>query len=453
MAMKVAVLGGGGFRTPLLYEALAASRSPIAEVDLHDVARDRLVRIHAVLTALDRERGGAPFELRTTTSLEDAIDGADALLVAIRVGGTDARVIDEEVPLSHGVLGQETVGPGGIAFALRTIPVMQRVAELVRERAPSAWFVNFTNPAGIVTESVRTVLGRRVIGICDSPSALCARVAAIVDRPVGSIQFDYAGLNHLGWLLGAEEGGIDLFPGLLDDDERRRRLPETELFGRSHIRALGAIPNEYLVYLQRAADVTSAFARSGSRGAIVAKQQRSFYEEPHPEPEAALAAWRRTKAARHGTYLAEARRDSSAPTLAASDAAPVIDRDELGYAAVAADFLDAVSIDEERRLILDVANEGRLEGIGADEVVEVSCSVGTGGVHPLPGRPLPAEMADLVARVKEVERLTLRAAATGSAKTALDAIAAHPVVSSRDVAGRILAGYLERHDALRETLR
>lgn len=457
--MKVAVLGGGGFRTPILYDALTASETRVSELVLHDLDPDRLARVDAVITALGRERGGTPFDVRTTTSQEDAVDEADAVLAAIRVGGVHARVIDEEVPLSHGVLGQETVGPGGVAFALRTVPVMRRIAEVVRDRAPTAWFVNFTNPAGIVTEAARGILGDRAIGICDSPAALCARVAASVERPVRSLRFDYAGLNHLGWLLAAEADGVDLLRGSLRDDGRLGRIHETQLFGASRVRALGAIPNEYLVYLERASEVTSAFARSGGRGAIVAEQQRVFYEEPLPDPETALAIWRRTKDARHGTYMAEAPIEaaSEAGSEAGPDTAdthPAADGPgELGYAAVAADFLHAVGSEQGRRLILNVANEGRLDGIADGEVVEVSCEIGTGGVRPLPGRPLPPEAAELVARVKEVERLTLRASAEGSAEIALEAIAAHPVVPNRDVAERILTGYLERHTSLRELLR
>jgi 6-phospho-beta-glucosidase len=442
--MKVAVLGGGGFRTPTLHGCLtkAAARIAIEEIVLYDVDADRLELILDVIDGMDRECGGTAFAVRTTTSLDDAVEGAGVVLAAIRVGGADARLIDEEVPLSLGVLGQETVGPAGIAFALRTIPVMRSIAAVVGAHAADAWFVNFTNPAGIVTEALRDVLGDRAIGICDSPAALCARVAAALDEEEVSIDFDYAGLNHLGWLLAASVGGEDRLPGLLDDERRLSTIDEARLFGLGHLRSLRAIPNEYLVYLERAAEVTASFRRSGGRGGIVAAQQRGFYERRPGDPSGALAAWRAAREARHDTYMAEARSPVDPP----SGSAPTDgERGDEGYAAVATDFLLAVSAAEERRLILNTANGDRLGGIGANEVVEVTCAVSMDGVRPMPGCPLPSEAANLVARIKEVERLTLLAGSSGSAADAVEAIAAHPVVPSRDMAERIWSGYVDRH--------
>jgi 6-phospho-beta-glucosidase len=452
--MKVAVLGGGGFRTPTLHGCLVrvAAEAGIDELVLEDVDSDRLTRIGAVIEGLDRERGGATLPVRTTTSLDDAVEGAGAVLAAIRVGGARARVIDEKVPLAFGVLGQETVGPAGIAFALRTITPMRAIAATVRDRAPGAWFVNFTNPAGIVTEVVRSVVGERAIGICDSPAALCARVAAALDRPADAISFDHVGLNHLGWLVAAEVDGVDLLPALLEDEDRLAAVDEARLFGPGRLRELGAIPDEYLVYLERAEAVTRAFAAAGARGAIVEAQQRVFDGAPADDPTAALAAWRRARDARHGTYLAEgwaaAAWDPPRPAPG-----PVQGPGEEGYAAVAADLLRAVRAGDPLRLIVDTANAGRLDGLGHEEVVEVTCEVSSAGVRPVAGRPLPAPAAALVERVKEVERLTIRAAAEGSAPLALQALRAHPVVPSAEVAERILGAYLERHDDLRTLLR
>jgi 6-phospho-beta-glucosidase len=443
--MKVAFVGGGGFRTPTLCDCItsAAAQIGIDELVLHDVDPERLELILDVVEGMNRERGGSTVSIRATTSLEDAVEGAGAVLAAIRVGGAEARVIDEEVPLSLGVLGQETVGPAGIAFALRTIPVIRSIAAVVRDRAPSAWFVNFTNPAGVVTQAVRSVLGDRAIGICDSPAALCSRVAAALNEEEASIDFDYAGLNHLGWLLAARvANGRDRLPGLLDDEGRLSTIDEARLLGLGKIRSLGAIPNEYLVYVERASEVTTSLRREGGRGGIVAEQQRIFYDRRPGDPTGALGAWRAVRDARHGTYLAEAGpREGARPPGPRADGG----RAEEGYAAIATDFLHAVSANGERRLILNTANGDRLQGVGPEEVVEVSCAVDATGVRPLPGLPLPPEAGTTLARIKDVERLTLLAAATGSAAHAVDAIAAHPVVPSRDVAERIWARYEDRH--------
>jgi len=147
--MKLTIVGGGGFRVPLVYGALLekAQRFGLEEVVLHDVDATRLERIAPVLDGLAAEHGSRlPF--RATTDLVDAVEGADFVFCAIRVGQLEGRVVDEDVPLGLGVLGQETTGPGGICFALRTIPVMVRLAETIAQHAPRAWLINFTNPPG-----------------------------------------------------------------------------------------------------------------------------------------------------------------------------------------------------------------------------------------------------------------------------------------------------------------
>lgn len=257
--MKLCVAGGGGFRVPMVYGALLsrAERLRVDEVVLYDVDADRMERIALVLDGLGRERGQRiPF--RATTSLDDAVEGADYVFSAIRVGQLEGRVIDESVPLSHGVLGQETTGPGGICFALRTIPAMVEIAEAVAQRAPKAWLINFTNPAGMVTEATQQVLGERAIGICDSPSGMCRRIAAALGRDPADLWFDYFGLNHLGWLRGVRDGGRELLGELLDDEEALERLEEGTLFGPEWLRSLGMIPNEYLYYFYYAADTVDA---------------------------------------------------------------------------------------------------------------------------------------------------------------------------------------------------
>jgi 6-phospho-beta-glucosidase len=257
--MKIAILGGGGFRVPMVYGALLAraGRLGVDDVSLYDVDEWRLAQIRPVLEGLERERG-AELAFAATTSLDDALEGADFVFCAIRVGKLEGRVVDERVPLDEGVVGQETTGPGGLCFALRTVPVMVELAQRVAERAPRAWFVNFTNPAGLVTEAIRMELGDRAIGICDSPAGLCRRVAAALGRRPGDLWFDYFGLNHLGWLRSVHDGERDLLPELLADDDRLGSFEEGRLFGGEWLRALGMIPNEYLFFYYFASDTVGA---------------------------------------------------------------------------------------------------------------------------------------------------------------------------------------------------
>ena len=201
--MRLTILGGGGFRVPLVHRALLADRrrTGITELVLHDVDNDRLTAIGRVLRAQAGDVPDAP-ELITTTDLDTAVTGADFVFCAIRVGGLRGRVVDERVALDAGVLGQETVGAGGVSYGLRTVPEARRIAGRIARLAPAAWTINFTNPAGLVTEAMAAHLGDRVIGICDSPSGLVDRVVRVIGADPAAVRVDYAGLNHLGWLYG-----------------------------------------------------------------------------------------------------------------------------------------------------------------------------------------------------------------------------------------------------------
>src|SRR5690606_24687273 len=222
----------------------------IDELALYDVSESRLATIRAILDRMAQTRAHAP-RIVATTDLTTALVGADFIFSAVRIGGTAGRILDERTALDLGVLGPETAGPGGLAYALRTVPFMTRLAEQIRLHAPEAWVINFTNPAGIVTEAMRRVLGDRVVGICDTPIGLMRRAdSALTGRPAepAAGRFDYVGLNHLGWLRSVTVDGVDRLPELLADDARLDGIEEARLMGPDWVRALGALPNEYLYY-------------------------------------------------------------------------------------------------------------------------------------------------------------------------------------------------------------
>jgi 6-phospho-beta-glucosidase len=447
--VKLAVVGGGGFRVPLVYQALLRLGHGVGldEIVLQDPEAGRLARIRSVIAGLD-QRSERRIPVRVTTSPEDALDGAAFVFCAIRVGGLAARAIDEAVPLSEGVLGQETVGPGGICFALRTVPIVLDLAHSVARHAPDAWFLNFTNPAGLVTEALIGLLGDRVIGICDSPSALCRRVAARLGRRPEDLWFDYFGLNHLGWLRSARDEHGDALPGLLADDERLGPLEEARVFGSPYLRALGMIPNEYLAYYEFTDRIRDALA-AAPRAELLLEQQRTFYDAVVDSPQEALAAWNEAKRARHHSYMSEAWDGASSQDTWEGDP----EQDEAGYASVAARLMRAIALNTWEILILDVANRSSLPFLDETAVVEVPCVVGASGAVPVSIGPVPERQRAMIERLKEVERLTIRASVEGSAKLALEALAAHPVVPSREAAERVLAGYLARHRGLQERLR
>ena len=268
--MKLTVVGAGGFRTPAIYRALVSGVADVSfdEIVLYDADDSRFGRITSVLDGIDRELG-ASVGYRMSTDLRDAVEGADVVYCAIRVGGLEGRLKDERIAVDRGVIGQETTGPGGLAFALRTVPAVMAIAEQVVEHAPDALFINFTNPAGLVTEALRRVLGDRVVGICDGPPGLCNRVADAVGLPPEQLWFDYFGINHLGWLRAVIHRGRDLLPELLADTERLEAFEEGRLFGAEWLQAIGMIPNEYLYYYygQREALESMRSRQAAGRGA------------------------------------------------------------------------------------------------------------------------------------------------------------------------------------------
>jgi 6-phospho-beta-glucosidase len=442
--MKIALLGGGGFRVPMVYEALLARAGGLGldEVTLYDVSEPRLAHITPVLEGLEQERGER-LVFRPTTVLEDALDGADFVFCAIRPGQLQGRVVDERVPLDAGLVGQETMGPGGICMALRTVPVMVELARAVARLAPRAWFVNFTNPAGLVTEAIQEVLGGRAVGICDTPTSLCRRVAAALGKPQEELWFDYFGLNHLGWLRGVLDGDRDLLPDLLADDERLESFEEGRLFGGEWLRSLGMIPNEYLYFLYFASDTVDALrARGASRGELLLQQQTVFYAGNGHSPPQALDAWRAARRERDRTYLAEARTAAGLPVHADGG------EEAGGYEAEAIAVVQAITGNEGRVLILDTANRSSLPFLDERAVVEVPCVVGRAGAIPTAVGAVPDHARALIETIKDVERTTIRAALEESAGLAVKALALHPLVPSVNVARSIFEQYAARHHDL-----
>ncbi|MEV5051812.1 6-phospho-beta-glucosidase [Arthrobacter sp. LAR12-1-1.1] len=459
--MRLTIAGGGGFRVPLVYRAL--STGPFAglvrELVLYDVDPARLAAIEAVLASLAQQGppGSGP-QVRAVSSLPEALDGADMVFAAIRPGGTAGRTADERIALDLGLLGQETTGPGGISYALRSIPPMLRLAEEMRSRCPAAWLLNFTNPAGMVTEALAPVLGPKVIGICDSASGLVHRAAraAGVALPEGTLDgVGYYGLNHLGWLYRLEDGGRDALPELLADPAALSGFEEGRLFPPGLLAELGCLPNEYLFYYYDTARAVAGMrAAEQTRGESIARQQAELYPRLAAAGPDAFALWDAARLSREEGYLAEAR--------ASGERRDETDLAGGGYERVALAAMRALSGGGAADLILNTRNTVNaagsaapeagaagsaaqavpaVPGLPADAVVEVPCTVTPDGAVPVPqDRPAPAQL-ELMRRVKEVERLVVEAATAGRREAALAAFARHPLVDSEVLAGKLLAGY------------
>lgn len=433
--MKLAVLGGGGFRVPQVYRALLGdSGEPrVTEVTLYDPSPERLAVIESVLAQQAAGAVDAPL-VSSTSRLGDALAGAEFVFSAIRVGGLAGRTYDERVALRLGVLGQETTGPGGIAYGLRTIPIALQVASEVAAVCPNAYVINFTNPAGIITEAMQGVLGDRVIGICDTPGGLGRRLATAIGVDPAQVQLDYVGLNHLGWMRRVLHDGRDVLPDLLADDARVATLDEAAIFGIPWLRTLGCVPNEYLYYYDYTRDaIRSILDEDATRGEFLLRQQGDFYAAAADAPQRAFELWQRTVDERSALYMAEARHGPAEPEPFPTG----------GYEQVALSVMTSIARNEPATIILNVRNGAALSGLDADAVVEVPAVVDGAGARALPSSPPDLFQIGLMQQVKAVERLTIEAAVTGSSDAALKAFALHPLVDSVSVARDLLRGYVE----------
>ncbi len=436
-SVKLTILGGGGFRTPLIHDALVRDADRrITELALYDTDPIRLGVICRVVAQAGAGHADRPV-VRTTTEAAEALDGADFVFSALRVGGLAGRTEDERVALDAGLLGQETVGAGGIAYGIRTVPEALRIAHLAVRHCPNAWVINFTNPAGLITQAMQGVLGERVIGICDSPVSLARHAVDALGLPADRVELDYVGLNHLGWLQGLRLDGQDVLPLLLADDAALAATEEGRLFGAEWVRTLGALPNEYLYYYYFAREATAAVRGSArTRGEFLLGQQNAFYDQAVATPGDALALWRRAHAERNATYLAELRQPD--------ERRDGVDVASGGYEGVALALMRSLAGGAPSTLVLNVRGGGVLPGLAADAVIEVPCRVTSAGPRAQSVSALRGHALGLVHQVKAAEEAAIAAAVEGSPDRAVEAFAVHPLVDSVAVARRLVAAYRER---------
>jgi 6-phospho-beta-glucosidase len=445
--MKMTLLGSG-VRAPFVLRGLAAGQDDLGldEVVLHDTDPERL-ELMAVLGTHLCAGWGAAFTVRGEPDPRAAIEGARFVFSAIRPGQEGARAVDEEVPLKHGVLGQETTGPGGFAMALRTIPAMLGYARLIEEEAPGALLVNFTNPVGIVMQALHDHSSVRAVGICDGPVSMQRSVAVFLGLPREQVHADYFGLNHCGWIHRVLVDGRDRMPELLARFEELQAADEQwRLFDPGLVRSIGMLPMEYLYFYYYRDEAVAHIRGSGSsRGrqlqalndALWPVLRRCIDADDLP---GARIAWEHAMGERDATYFARERGE----LVGEEERAEVADAFEgEGYGGVATAVMAATVQRRKVPLILNVANRGAIGGLRDDDVVEVTCLTDEHGAHPLAQGEIPEAALALIRQVKVYERLTVTAAVEGSYDAALGALLAHPLVGSYPTAKAILDGYVE----------
>jgi len=411
MGLKLAVVGGGSTYTPELVDGFTrrADRVAIDEIALLDIDRDRLA-IVAGLAERMLARQGWTGRVVQTTDRDEAIDGADFVLIQLRVGGQGARLGDETLPARFDLIGQETVGVGGFAKALRTVPVVLELAEAVARRsAPDAWIVDFTNPVGIVTQALADA-GHRSIGLCNVAIGFQRSFAARFGVEPERVELEQVGLNHLTWIRAVRVDGVDRIDEILREgvDELAADLHiATEQLIRDR-----AIPSYYVKYYTNEALIVAEARTRTTRAEEVMTIERD---------------------------LLELYRD---PTL---DTKPELLEHRGGafYSEAAAQLIASLSDGRGDLQIVDVRNDGTLPGLADSDVVEVPARIDRDGAHPIRQAPLSPSQFELVSRIKAYERLVIRAAESGDTGIARAALAANPLAGDPDHADDLLDAVLE----------
>jgi 6-phospho-beta-glucosidase len=402
--VKLTVIGGGSTYTPELADGIGRLLPSVSELVLLDPDLDRLAAVGPV-SARILNRLGHPGTVRWTDSLDDATEGADAILFQLRVGGQAARHRDETWPLDCGCVGQETTGAGGLAKALRTVPLILSIAERAVGRAsPSCALVDFTNPVGIVTRALRTS-GFNAIGLCNVAIGFQRKLAALLGVPPAAVSLGHVGLNHLTWERSVTVDGKDMLPDLLaahlDDITEDVEMPSALL------RRLGMIPSYYLRY---------------------------YYE--HDKVVSGLLEAPRTRAQAVMEVEAELLKLYADPAL---DTKPDIlsKRGGAFYSEAAVDLLVALTgrpADPPVAQVVNVTNGDTLPFLPADAVIEVPAVISPAGAVPLPVPPVEPALRGLISHVFAYEELALEAALHGSRDRVYDALLAHPLVGQYEIA-------------------
>jgi 6-phospho-beta-glucosidase len=408
--MKIAVIGGGSTYTPELVSGLSRERERIDVTDLvlQDIDPERREVVGGLAQRM-LDRQGYEGRLEVTDDLDRAVDGADFVLIQIRVGGQDARLSDETVPLACGCIGQETTGAGGLGKALRTVPVVLGIADRVRERAADgAWIVDFTNPVGIVTRSLLDH-GHRAVGLCNVAIGWQRSFARMLGVEPSRVEIDQVGLNHLSWVRQVRVDGGDVLADLMSahGDE----IANDSGLSRRLLDELGVIPSYYLHYFYSHDTVVAEQLDGVPRATTVAEIERELlemYRDPNLVEKPPLLE------KRGGAFYSEA----------------------------AIGLVGALAADSGEPHVVDVRNNGTIEGLADDDVVEVLAEVGARGAKPLPQAPVAPELLGLMQHVTAYERLAAQAAVSGDPAIARKALLTHPLIGqhplSEDLVDRLL---------------
>ena len=448
--MKIAIIGAAGVRTPLILKAMLThqDRLGLSELALMDIDGERLDLIGALTSAIEQS-SDIKFRISRTTDSRKALTGANFVITTFRVGGIESRVIDERVPLNHGILGQETTGPGGFAMGIRSIPVLLDYVSLMKDVCPKAWLINFANPAGLLTEAViRHTSWQRVVGICDAPTSMQQVISAVLGANPEEVYLDYFGLNHLGWIKRVIYNNQDQLPEIIHVLKSTGSVPGLP-FDPDLIVSLGMIPNEYLFYYYYATKAVNNILRAGeSRGEQIERQNLQLFAELKEkikvrDYKGMQESYQAYLNLRGSTYMV--RETGKSHDFSGLDPKILKSLSDEGYAGVALNLIEALSGHKPLMQILNIPNQGSIQDMDDQDVVEIPAMVSYDHIHPLVVGEIPSHCMGLMKQVKYYDHLTIEAAVERSYQKARLALTIHPLVRDYSIAGSILDEYISMH--------
>jgi 6-phospho-beta-glucosidase len=443
MPRKIAFLGGGGVRTPLVVFGIneSAKQLDAEELVLYDVDLERVEMIARLGREVVRRDGGS-LRVSVARNPEEAVEGATFVLNSVRVGGIATRAQDECSSIRCGYPGQETTGPGGIAMGQRTIPVAIEYARMVERIAPQAWIINFTNPAGLITQAVMHHSNARVVGICDTPTEMLHRIQSALGATAQEVECDYVGLNHLGWIRRITLRGEDVTDRVLNDDAILSQLYSAPLFDHELIRALRLIPTEYLFFFySRRRALENQRKQGTTRGEQISQMNeeladRLMHNFADNDEQAALQTYVDYLNLRSGSYMKLEGEGQSAFEQEIAPEDPF--RSATGYHRIALDVMNALSSDKPSRVIVNVRNNGIIPEIDSADVIETSSRIHSDKMEPLAVGPLPEAVRGLVLAVKAYERAAIEAAISGSERDLRKAMLLYPAIGEWEPSAELL---------------
>ncbi len=407
--MKICVIGAGSPYTPEIIERLSLMREsmPVGEIMLMDTSESRLDIMHSFCMRYARHLG-YDVKISKTGDRKKAIDGSTFVNAQIRVGGNEARVNDEHIPLSMGLVGQETTGAGGFTKGLRTIPAMLEIARDVEQLVPDAWIINYTNPTGLIAEAVNNYTKAKIAGLCAGGMFAQHRVSKVLGVKPDSVRYDFAGLNHMNFSYNITVNGRKL-----TDEEFAKAAEDVGSVDAELIIKLGALPSPYLQYYYHTAKKVQAMRSADkTRGEEVLEIEKELYKD-FANPDI------------HIKPQSLARRGGG------------------GYSEIATTVMDAIYNNKDTWVVVNVPNRGTLSFLPDNAVIETACVANASGITPLALNQPPKAVWGLIAAVKNYEQLTVEAAVTGCRDTALLALMNHPLVNDYDKAKELLPRLLD----------